>query len=253
MLVLISKFEITMKLFFMAVLVCGVSLCASAQGYRLNDTLYVWEMHGVDLVYNPAQPNDAANKYYYGSPARVVDTDIHRFPASMEVNEGFEMPGYWVKVIIRQDTGYVFDGFLSRLRPFDLRSDTRGMDLARTNFSGSAEVSKDIRAYSPATMSEGESREMAFDNGIDWTVKKVKPCIVEKYTLPDLRFAEVYQFMMAVYSNYFDQNANSMAEPEFVRLNGVRYEFILREDSGTQQITVFRQGKEWVINAFACD
>lgn len=242
-----------MKLIWSALFAILSVVLARAQDYRLNDSLYVWEMHGVAMIEDPAHPANVSGKYYYGSAARVVDTDIHRFPASMEVNEGYMMSGHWVRVIIRRDTGYVFDGFLSHLKPFDLRSDARGLELLRANFSGSAEVSKDVRAYSAQAMSEGESHEMSFDNGVQWTIRKVKPCIVEQYTFPEWRYAEVYQFMMAVYSNYFDQSATFMAEPEFVRKTGNRVEFVLKDEQGMRQITLLHKGRSWVINTLSCN
>lgn len=221
--------------------------------YRLNDTLYVWEMHGVTMIDDPQSPGQVKNRYYYGSPARVVDINPGTRPVSMEVNEGYELPGHWVRVIINRDTGFVFDGFLGAFPPFDLRSDAQGIELVQKNYSGSAHVSKAVRSSTPQEgLADGESQEMQFENGIQWELKKVKPCLIEKYTIPTNRYAEAYQFMMAVYSNYFDQDANFMAEPEFLRQNGNKTEFILRGNGGNQQIAVYKSGNAYLINAFTC-
>lgn len=241
-----------MKYWLTILLMTIIILTGKGQDYSLNDTLYIWEMHGLEMIADPENPKQIQEKFYYGLPARVVDTDIHRFPASMEVNEGFSLPGHWVRVIINQDTGYVFDGYLSHLKPFDLRSDARGIDLVRQNFQGTALVSEGIRSSAAGKLEEGESRSMRFENDIKWTIRDVKPCIVEKYIVPGVRFSVVYQLMMAVYSNYFDQNATYMAEPEFLRMNGNRYDFILRGDTNSRQISILRKNGQWVINAFSC-
>lgn len=241
-----------MKLYLCVALFAFLTWPAFGQDYHLNDTLYIWEMHGLEMIDNPEKPGQVSEKFYYGLPARVVDIDIQKYPVSMEVNIGFQMPGHWVKVIINQDTGYVFDGYLSRISPFDLRSDADGIDLVRQNFAGGSEVSKGIRSFSENGLSEGESRDLSFDNGIDWNIKKVKPCLVEKYTLSKVRFSEVYQLMMAVYSNYFDQKATYMAEPEFIRMNGTKYEFILKDNGQKRQISIYHKNGRWVINTFSC-
>lgn len=227
-------------------------LVAQDLPYRLNDTLYIWEMHGADMVDDPNQPDQVKNKFYYGASARIVDIDIRRYPASMEVNEGYDLEGHWVKVIINRDTGYVFDGFLGTYPPFDLRSNAQGIELVLNNYSGSAQVSKAVRSFSEAGLENGESREASFEVGIDWSIKHVKPCLVEKYNLSIGRFSEAYQFMMAVYSNYFDQEANFMAEPEFVRMNGNKSEFILKDKGPNKQISLYHQNGQWVINTFMC-
>src|SRR5690606_10763854 len=241
-----------MKLYLLTIIFTWISLSLCAQDYRLNDTLYIWEMHGLEMIDDPANPDQNREKFYYGLPARVVDTDIRRYPVSMEVNEGFQMPGHWVRVIINQDTGYVFDGYLSGLKPFDLRSNARGINLVRHNLSGSGEVSKGVQSITPQGLNEGESRDINFDNGIDWNIKNVKPCLVEKYTIPRARFVDAYQWMMAVYSNYFDQNATYMAEPEFIRINGTKYEFILKDNGQNRKISVYHKNGRWVINSFLC-
>lgn len=234
------------------VLTAFIDLGAQNPAYRLNDTMYIWEMHGADMIDDPAQPDQVKNKFYYGASARIVDVDIHRYPVSMEVNEGYELQGHWVKVIINRDTGYVFDGFLGAYQPFDLRSNAQGIELVLNNYPGSAQVSKAVRSFSEAGLENGESREASFENGIDWSIKHVKPCLVEKYSLSTRRFSEAYQFMMAVYSNYFDQEANYMAEPEFVRINGNKTDFILKGDGPNRQISLYHQNGQWVINTFRC-
>ena len=155
--------------------------------------------------------------------------------------------------IIQQDTGYVFDGYLGKLKPFDLRSNAQGIDLVMANYEGTAQVSKEVRSFSlQEGLENGESRESSFYNGIEWNIRNVNPCVVEKYTIPTRRFSEAYQFMMAVYSNYFDQEVNFMAEPEFLRMSGNRTDFFLRGKEKNKQISLYREGNAFVINSFLC-
>lgn len=214
------------------------------QSYRLNDTLYVWEMHGADIVTTPAHPDKILSKSYYGTPACVVDTDIGKYPTSMEINPGLKIQGNWVKVIIKKDTGYIFDGFLSHFKSFDLRSDDRGIALTQQNFSSSEVVSKDILTFEPGKLVEGQSRDIQFDNGVRWNMKNIQSCLLETYYVPNARLAEAYQLMMAVYSNYFDQSATYMSEPEFLQMNGNKYEFIVKSQENSRRITLYKKGDE---------
>ncbi|HLT93434.1 MAG TPA: hypothetical protein VKZ56_02680 [Membranihabitans sp.] len=243
-----------LKMLIIGVVLMIYSL-ASAQNaeYRLNETLYVWEMHGVQMIDHPSKPDPIKSRYYYGLPARVVDIEPFKYQASVEVNDGYEMQGHWVRVIIQQDTGYVFDGYLGKLKPFDLRSNAQGIDLVMANYEGTAQVSKEVRSFSlQEGLENGESRESSFYNGIEWNIRNVNPCVVEKYTIPTRRFSEAYQFMMAVYSNYFDQEVNFMAEPEFLRMSGNRTDFFLRGKEKNKQISLYREGNAFVINSFLC-
>ena len=242
-----------MKLSFLIPILLILSLpVAHSQSYRLNDTLYLWEMHGANMVSHPDQPTQKVEKFYYGSSARVVDTKIGKYPARMEVNPGFELQGYWVRVIMDRDTGYIFDGFLSHLRPFDLRTNERGIALAQKNFSTDEAVSKDLRMFREKGPEEGQQINLTFKNGLHWNIKNVKSCFVETYSYPNNRLAEAYQFMMAVYSNYFDHNATFMSEPEFLRTTGNKYEFLLKEKDVNRRITLFRKGSGFIIGSHHC-
>lgn len=222
------------------------------QSYLLNDTLYVWEMRGANVIASPAHPDQILNKSYYGTAARVVDTEIGEHPTSIEINPGLQIQGNWVKVIVRKDTGYVFDGYLSRFKPFDLRSDDQGIDLVRQNFSIGEAVSKDILTYEPGQLGEGQSRDIRFKNGVRWNMKNIQSCLLESYYIPKVRFAEAYQLMMAVYSNYFDQSATYMSEPEFLRMNGNKYEFILKGKNSPLRISLYHEGDEYIISSYSC-
>lgn len=229
-----------------------MSLSMNAQSYRLNDTLYIWDMRGADLVQNPDNPDDITRKYYYGTPARVVDTQIHKFPHNKNIDSGLSIQGHWVKVILERDTGYVFDAHLSHLRPFDLRSDAVGQALVSANYNSSENIEKETRSSTERYYMEGEKQTVQYTNGITWMIQKLESCEVEKYKLPNVDFKEAYLWMMAVYSNYFHHSATSMMEPAFLRMNGNKYEFIVREGKRTSQITLYREGGHYWISAFNC-
>lgn len=223
-----------------------------SQSYLFNDTMYVWEMRGADILATPSHPSQILNKSYYGTAARVVDTEIGKHPTSMEINPGLKIQGNWVKVIIKKDTGYIFDGYLSHFKPFDLRSDDRGIALVQQNFTIGDAVSKDILTYEPGHLGEGQSHDIRFENGIRWNMKNIQSCLLETYYVPKARFSEAYQLMMGVYSNYFDQNATYMSEPEFLRMDGNKYEFLLKSKNNPLRITVYHEGKEYIISSYSC-
>ena len=242
-----------MKNLLLALIISFIVFSVNAQSYRLNDTMYVWEIRGADMISQPGDQTQVIEKSYYGSSARVVDTDIGKHPVIMEDNPGYNLQGYWVKVILNRDTGYVFDGYLSPLKPFDLRSNAMGIALAQENFQIDGEVSKDILTVQKGKPDEGKSRDLRFDNGIQWNVKNIQSCILETYTYPGARLTEAYQFMMAVYSNYFDQNATYMSEPEFLQMNGNKHEFIIRAKEKNQRITLYKKGRDYIISSYSCE
>lgn len=241
-----------MKNFLFTLLFAFAALFANAQTYRLNDTMYVWEMRGAGMFSQAGNISQVTGKFYYGSAARVVDTNIGRYPASMEIKTGFNLQGHWVKVIIERDTGYVFDGYLSAVKPFDLKSNASGIALAQENFQIDGAVSKDILTVQKGKLGEGKSRDIQFDNGIRWNVKNIQSCILETYTYPGARLTEAYHLMMAVYSNYFDQNATYILEPEFLQMNGNKHEFIVRSKENNQRITLYKKGNSYIISSYSC-
>lgn len=242
------KYPLTLLILTMA----SVVSTTYGQSYLFNDTMYVWEMRGANVIASPSQPGQILNKSYYGTAARIVDMNIGEHPTSIEITPGLEIQGNWVKVIIKNDTGYIFDGYLSHFKTFDLRSDAKGIALAQHNFSSDAAVSKDILTYEPGAMSEGQSRNIRFDNGIRWNLKNIQSCLLETYYVPKVRFAEAYQLMMALYSNYFDQNATYMSEPEFLRMNGKKHEFLLKNKDSPLRISLYHEGGEYIISSYSC-
>lgn len=233
--------------------ICLLTMLSShGQSYRLNDTMYIWEMHGAEIVEHPTKTNQILGKHYYGSTARIVDTDIGKYHETREVIPGFNLQGNWVKAIVDQDTGYIFDGYLSHLKSFDLRSDETGITLVQKNFLSDETVSKGIRSFENGELGEGQSLDIQFENGIHWNLKNIQSCMLETYSYPGARLTEAYEFMMAVYSNYFDQNATYMSEPQFVRMNGNKFEFKVRSDKTTIQITLYNKGNAYVISSYSC-
>lgn len=231
-----------------------VALCSVAFGqtYIFNDTLYVWEMRGANVIKTPAPDGQILSKSYYGSAVRVVDKNIGEHPATIEIQPGLKVQGHWIKVIVKKDTGYIFDGYLSHFKTFDLRSDASGIDLAYENFPSDALVSKDIRSYEPGNVSEGQSRDIRFENGIRWNLKNIENCLLETYHIPTVRYAEAYQLMMALYSNYFDQKATYMSEPEFLQQSGLKHQFVLRNKDHPLRISLYHQNGEYIISSYSC-
>ncbi|MBI4549264.1 MAG: WG repeat-containing protein [Ignavibacteriae bacterium] len=82
--------------------------------YRLSDTLYVSSRLGVMLREYPRLNADTTAVLPYGTPVEVIEE-----PTTHRLDLVDNVRGYWVLVTARQEDGYVFDGFMSKLPPPD--------------------------------------------------------------------------------------------------------------------------------------
>lgn len=85
--------------------------------YKINDTLYVWAKNGLFLRTEAKPIAEKVNKLEYGSALIILEQNLKTNAFSTEEFKGFKIKGYWVKVSVNNQIGYVFDGYLSKLPP----------------------------------------------------------------------------------------------------------------------------------------
>ncbi len=100
-----------------------------AQEYLNGDTLYVWAKSGLNLRSAPSIEAAVIQTIPYGQPVEVITRGdildkqyrvkiIDAVKFNDEMQPDYTLQGYWAEVNYAGKTGYVFDGFLSRYKPF---------------------------------------------------------------------------------------------------------------------------------------
>ena len=89
--------------------------------YQEGTVLKVWAVNGLNMRDGPGKDFPISRKLHYGDEVTVTDPFIGDFPLSIKVidkkgtKNDFELKGNWVRVMLDDVEGYVFDGYLSRL------------------------------------------------------------------------------------------------------------------------------------------
>ena len=103
----------------------------SINEYKAGDTLYVWAPNGVTLRTEKSEYSDKITTIKYGEVlVALTSRDIYDYPESSileidldknnrEDEVDFSLKGSWVKVTYENSTGYIFDGYLSKLKPMN--------------------------------------------------------------------------------------------------------------------------------------
>jgi len=116
------KNPLPMKVFMISLcLLLSSSIAFGIGDYTKGEELYIWATSGLNLR---SAPNSQATKIInipFGEKVKVVDTQIRTHPFSYAMikseNAKWVVNGHWVQVAFQQQTGYVFDGYLSQLYP----------------------------------------------------------------------------------------------------------------------------------------
>jgi hypothetical protein len=102
-------------------------LCLDFQSVKANstyvwgDTLHVWATSGLNMREGPGTDFPKMKKLEYGDKVQVIDNYLRSTPLNITVvkksekSDEFILKGFWVRVIIGSQEGYVFDGYLSRM------------------------------------------------------------------------------------------------------------------------------------------
>ena len=85
--------------------------------YNPGDELFVHAGSGLLLRKTPDAKGERIMTLNHGDAVKVLKADFKKKPYSVEEFKGFTIKGFWVKVSTADGKeGYVFDGFLSKLR-----------------------------------------------------------------------------------------------------------------------------------------
>jgi len=115
----------------------GFNLQAQVGKYAIGDSIFVWAS-SLNMREGPSPKAKIVGKANYGSVVVIVDDTIgkvaYRYKAlektslqGGEKSKDFYLNGYWVKVNFDGTAGYVFDGYLSKIKTKSSGSDKFGL------------------------------------------------------------------------------------------------------------------------------
>jgi len=177
--------------------------------YQNGDTLYVWAFSGLSLRKSPTLDAPKLVTIPYGTAIIALNEKVDYDYTTVEVVPSFQgaegrcpsisITGRFVMVVFKSDTGYVFDGYLSKLPAFRYTLDT-GMgkkpyfealsEWAKRNFGLADKLIEPFDGH-------GHHGKIVYRNGIieeNWTSKSGK----QRTILPNLSFEEsfmIFNFM----------------------------------------------------------
>lgn len=93
--------------------------------YSKSTKLYILSENGVNLRSAPGLESEKIVNVPHGG-----EVTIAQLPAAGDAFTYEKIPGYWVKVKYKGKTGWIFDGFLSFVKPFE----TKGQSIAEFLF-----------------------------------------------------------------------------------------------------------------------
>jgi hypothetical protein len=99
---------------------------------------YVWAKKGLILRTQPSKTGEKIKTLPYGTKVDyleqyIVNDSVLIIPSCKQtdgtVTDAFYLSGYWVKVQVGQDIGFLFDGYLSEMLPYKSKDDGAGYGM----------------------------------------------------------------------------------------------------------------------------
>lgn len=167
----------------------------SQRQYTPNQTVYCWAKSGLNLRKQPSTNSDKVTKIPFKGSVTVIDTMKGKSYSDVLTNDSkypLTINGNWLKVSYKSksgdhiDTGYVFDGYLSRIYPqslddYFLKNYIKTVDTTMTDYGQTFKCS-----YKLYRKKNGDYYKH-IDEGGRWS---------HDYYFPNLSFEEAVMFMM---------------------------------------------------------
>lgn len=199
-----------------------------------NELKYVWAKSGLIIRDTPSITGNRIGKLAYGDSIRVVEKTEKRYMMKvLEIEEDtrsvlndFYLKGNWVKIMVEDEEGFVWDGYLSRFPALQFISYTN-LELIETWANREFGVTREISSK-PILNSDYSKREITFTNGISLNSEITGGGGSEVIVIPGARINE--GFLLFDLNDYF----NEYAEPGFDQ-----YRILIESDSSIILISEF--------------
>jgi hypothetical protein len=172
-----------------------------SKAYKPGSKLYVHALQGLSLRANSDLKAKVIEVIPFGAEVEVIPDTKPKVPITNS-----NISGTWVKVKRGANSGYLFDGFLSRLKSMDLPKHARYpnelIDYLKSIYKVKIDTDK-----SP-NVAYIEYRSIEFTNGVEYESKSYEGGVVFIVNFPTamITFQEVYLLARLAYLEIFKEN-----------------------------------------------
>lgn len=231
--------------------------------YTQGDVLHVWANSGLNMREGPGTDFPKLKKLKYGDQVQVVDNYLNSTPFSTTIvsktkkNREFVMYGFWVRVKIEGQEGYVFDGYLSRI-PAMNRTRDHNNNILTESFMEYAQREFGVATHTfDSTYTKEIHTHYVYNNGMEWK-EMGDNCYDMNLELGALSFNEAYLLFNQIgefEKTIKDRNAKKSEydyEP-FIEIQKDKTGYYrLNVDLGTYGLTLSFDDGKFVLAEWAC-
>lgn len=154
----------------------------SIGAYKAGDQLYVWAMRGLNLRATPDAKGKKITLLPFSTAVTVLGESLKKLKFETQEISGYTLKGHWVKVKVDGQTGFIFDAYLSKMRPWtgqELEESQGLTDLVSAPFGPSLSKTVDpmedgvVEAYTVTYAQDASAAYSQYEGGL--TVKMVLP------------------------------------------------------------------------------
>ncbi|WP_309609458.1 SH3 domain-containing protein [Flavobacterium sp.] len=173
--------------------------------YKKGDVLYNWKNPGINLRIKPNEKSEIITILPFGERLFVVEENLKKNKFSIQeiapvvkydsINEGFnfrgfQIKGFWVKVKTNSgETGYVFDGYLSKLKP--------DFELNETYFDAKFKLTKSSSKKFPKSISDNAYSKTSFYKNGSYIIQNRSDYVGhEHFFIPNISLEEGYLLVL---------------------------------------------------------
>lgn len=216
--------------------------------YVAGDTLYNWAKSGLNIRTEPSITATKIGKINYGETVQVLSTEGFRYNYSIEIIKSvkigeisypnYSSNGHWIKIHYQGDEGYVFDGYLSFLKPLNFKQGHEnqilygGMEEYIKQSYGIYKVIKDMYPEK----SERHHRRTIYENGIIIEAKGSVGWYYRQIIVPEAQLKEgLLLFLLGTnydIKRYQEENFKEDMPPRLLKKTATELEFFFGGPEG---------------------
>jgi hypothetical protein len=166
--------------------------------YKPGDKLYVYSRDGLSFREQADPKGKLILVAAYGDAVEVLDDNLPR--VSFTSNN---IPGAWAKVRHADKDGYMFNGFLSRLKPMPVTSPDKLIDAFRDYLKNQFKLVNEMKTSPDPIYSQ--YYKMEFANGVthEHKIYEGGASIITRFPIQSFTFREAYLLARIAYPEFF--------------------------------------------------
>jgi len=188
------------ELLVLSLLISGVTLAQNSfsNSYKAGDKLYVYTRDGLSLREQPDPKGKLILVAPYGDEVTVQPDSNPRITFTSS-----NIPGAWVRVKHLDKTGYMFNGFLSRLKPIKNSTTERYREDLYNYLKQEFKLVEETK--SPPEAIYNSYLKMELGNGATYETKDYEggSTITVRFPIKVITYQEVFLFARLVYPEFF--------------------------------------------------